>query len=139
MDESSSIKPVLRDERGHILPGSGPNNPAGAPRQGMSWAGVIRDVMQQTSEQLADEVGRDNELGAAISRLPKGVPFKKLLAARLMQALMFDPTPGLLSALMDREEGKVADKLDLSVRPALKVRAERDEEEDVIDGEVGGV
>lgn len=91
--------------------------------------------MESTPEQLAEEFG-DSELGKSFRKLPKSIPMRRQLLARVMAGLMFDPTPGLLSILLEREEGKVADKLDLSVRPVMNIRSDsRKEEGNAIDGE----
>jgi hypothetical protein len=125
---------VPRDAHGRWLPGQSAN-PAGRPPSESSWAGLIRSMMNSTPEQLADEFG-DSELGKSFRKLPKSIPMRRQLLARVMAGLMFDPTPGLLSILLEREEGKVADKLDLSVRPVMNIRSDsRKEEGNAIDGE----
>ncbi len=107
---------VKRDERGRVMKGS-TLNPKGRPPIDNSWAGIIREVMGMNAETLATEMGGNtNELGHALLKLPRGVPIKRLLAARLIAALMFDPTPGLVNALMDREEGKVAQPVDIKAK-----------------------
>ena len=116
---------VKRNKKGQLQKGS-VLNPAGRPKMENSWANIIRTTMEMTAEELSDSMGgQSNELGQAIAKFPRGIPIKRLLAARLITALMFEPTPGLVNALMDREEGKVADKLDLSVRPTLKIKHDR--------------
>ncbi len=112
---------VERDSHGRVMKGS-VLNPNGRPPVSNSWAGIIRELTNMTTEQLLEAVGGPRtELGKQIKKYPKGVIVKRLLAARLITALMFDPTPGLVNALMDREEGKVPDKLDMTVRPTLKI------------------
>jgi hypothetical protein len=89
-------------------------NPAGRPKDGESWASVIAAVANWYPEDLLDIIGRDNDLGREIAHLPKGVQMKYLVTARVFAALMFEPTSGLWKELMERAEGKVSDKLELS-------------------------
>lgn len=59
-------------------------------------------------------VGENNDLGKVLKQLPKSVQMKYLVTARVFSALMFEPTSGLWKELMERAEGKVQDKLDLT-------------------------
>lgn len=89
-------------------------NPAGRPKDGESWSAIIKAVGDMSSDDILALVGRDNDLGREIAALPKGVQMKYLVTARVFAALMFEPTAGLWNNLMDRAEGKVSDKLDVT-------------------------
>ena len=89
-------------------------NPKGRPKDGQSWQGILREITNMTAEELLEVTGERGDLGSEIKKFPKGVPMKKLLAARLITALMFDPTGSLFNVLMDREEGKVQETLDVT-------------------------
>lgn len=88
-------------------------NPAGRPKDGESWKAVITEVSNMTVEDILLMVGETNDLGRAIKSMPKKVQMKYLVTARVMAALMFEPTSGLWNGLMDRMEGKVAERLQL--------------------------
>jgi hypothetical protein len=89
-------------------------NPAGRPKDGESWAAIIAAVGNMYPEDILELVGRNNDLGKAIALLPKGVQMKYLVTARVFAALMFEPSHGLWKELMERAEGKVQDRLDLT-------------------------
>lgn len=89
-------------------------NIEGAPKRGESQAEVYGKLMDLPAEDLADLYGRDNELGRAFAKMPKGVPLKILLAGRNLAAEMFEPSTSRMNMIMDRTEGKVQDKLDLT-------------------------
>lgn len=88
-------------------------NPAGRPKDGQSWREVIAQVSNMSTEDIILMVGEDNDLGRALKKMPKGVQMKYLVTARVMTALMFEPTSGLWNGLMDRMEGKVAERIQL--------------------------
>ncbi len=66
------------------------------------------------SDDVIQIIGADNDLGRSFRLYPKNVQVKILVAARVMAAIMHEPTPGLLKEVLDRIEGKVADKLQMS-------------------------
>ena len=86
-------------------------NPAGRPKDGESWAKIIKEVGDMYPADILAFVGETGPLAAQIKQLPPNVQMKYLVTARVYAALMFDPTAGLWNGLMDRAEGKVPDKL----------------------------
>ena len=91
-------------------------NPAGRPKDGESWAAIIKEVGNMYPADILAFVGTDNDLGRMLKELPANVQMKYLVTARVFSALMFEPTSGLWSSLMERTDGKVQDKLDLTTK-----------------------
>lgn len=89
-------------------------NPAGRPKDGESWAAIIKAVGDMYPADLIAFIGADNDLGRMLGELPENVQMKYLVTARVFSSLMFEPTSGLWKELMERTEGKVQDKLDLT-------------------------
>lgn len=89
-------------------------NPAGRPKDGESWSAIIAAVGNSYPEDILEFIGKDNDLGQMIAQLPKKVQLKYLTTIRIYAALLFEPTSGLWTGLMDRSEGKVADRVDLT-------------------------
>lgn len=97
-------------------------NPAGRPKDGESWAAIIKAVGDMFPADIIAFVGRNNDLGHMLAELPPNVQMKYLVTARVFSALMFEPTAGLWKETMERVEGKVQEKLDVtSGGQALKV------------------
>lgn len=95
----------------HRWPKGQSGNPAGRPKDGESWAAVIKAVGEMYPDDILAFIGTSNDLGKSIMQLPKNVQMKYLVTARVFAALMFDPSAGLWNGLMDRAEGKVPDKV----------------------------
>ena len=89
-------------------------NPAGRPKDGESWAGIIKAVGDMYPADIIAFVGANNDLGRMLRELPGNVQMKYLVTARVFSSLMFEPSSGLWKELMERVEGKVQDKLDLT-------------------------
>jgi hypothetical protein len=47
--------------------------------------------------------------------MPRKVAMKNLVTIRLLSSLMFEPTSGLLTAYLDRVEGKVPDNINMGI------------------------
>jgi hypothetical protein len=94
-------------------PGYPSPNPKGRPKEGQSWAAIIKEVTEMSADDVARMVGRDNDLGHAFLRLPKKIKIKYLVIARVVAALMFEPNSALLNSFMEREDGKVPDTLNV--------------------------
>jgi len=93
-------------------------NPKGRPAEGESWAAIIKEISAMSADELFEIVGktngRINDLGAAYKQMPPGVAMKKLVVARILAALMFEPSHGLWHELMDRAEGTVKSQMDIT-------------------------
>lgn len=89
-------------------------NPKGRPKDGQSWSAIISAVGDMYPEDILQFIGKDNDLGREIVQLPKNVQMKYLVISRVFAALMFEPTSGLLKELMDRLEGKVSERIDMT-------------------------
>ncbi len=93
-------------------------NRKGAPERGASLKEIFDYYDERTADEIADMLP-DGELKRAYKQMPKGVAMKHLKAIRINAAIMFDPTPGLISAVQDRTDGKVAEKLKIEDSPLL--------------------
>ena len=89
-------------------------NPTGRPKDGESWEGIIKSVGDMYPADIIAFVGRNNDLGRALALLPQDVQMKYLVTARVFASLMFEPASGLWKELMERAEGKVTDRVDLT-------------------------
>jgi len=89
-------------------------NPSGRPKDGESWAAIIKSVGDMYPADLVAFIGKDNDLGRMLSKLPADVQMKYLVTARVFSALMFEPTSGLWKELMERAEGKVQERVDVT-------------------------
>jgi len=96
-------------------------NPHGRPKDGESWAGIIKAVGDMYADDILAFVGINNDLGRALAKLPKDVQMKYLVTARVFAQLMFEPSSGLWAQLMERSEGKMPVAMDLTSKgEALK-------------------
>lgn len=94
-------------------------NPKGRPKDGESWAAIIKAVGDMFPEDIIEFIGNDNPLGREIAKFPKSVQMKYLVAARIFAALMFEPSGSLWKELMERTEGKVAQPIEHSGKIGL--------------------
>jgi len=106
-------KPKRKAPKSAWKPGQS-GNPNGRPKDGASWASIIKTVGDMYPTDILLFVGTENDLGRMLKDLPPNVQMKYLVTARIFSALMFEPTSGLWKELMERVEGKVQDRLDLS-------------------------
>ena len=105
---------VLREANGRWKKGTPPPNPAGRPADGESWGAVFKRIFNMTPKEaakFAGEIGKRLELYGA-----KQTTLKELITYRLADALLFDPSAGLLNAVMDRAEGKLGQSIELTWR-----------------------
>lgn len=91
-------------------------NPKGAPKRGQSWAEIIKEVGEMTPD----------EARAACQKIFAQVPLhdpitlKQAVVMRIYAAMLFEPQPGLVNAFMDREDGKVAQPVDMNWKEQAK-------------------
>lgn len=90
-------------------------NPYGRPKDEESYSGITRMLSNMTADEIAKMVGgNQTDLGRAFLQMPRNVQMKYLQIIRAMQANMFEPQASLLREVIDRADGKVSDKIDLS-------------------------
>ena len=107
-----AVKPKRKAPPKAWKPGQS-GNPAGRKRDDHSWKEVIAEISHANTEDVLALIGETNELGRMIKTLPRSVQMKYLVVARVFAALMFEPTAGLWNGLMDRMEGKVAQRVQM--------------------------
>jgi hypothetical protein len=81
-------------------------NRAGAPKRGQSWQETVKRITDMTREELIEYLGPSTKLGKQMRELPSNIPLKDALVVASIIAYGRDPNPRLLATLMDREEGK---------------------------------
>jgi hypothetical protein len=86
-------------------------NPAGAPRRGESWAETIKLYGDMTPEEIANKA---KDIAGQLKKIGGGISMKEAVVIRVFAALMFEPTSGLWKELMERTEGKVQERVDVT-------------------------
>ena len=86
-------------------------NPAGRPGFGQSWAEVIKKIGDMTPGQAAKHC---REIAGSLSPMGDKITMKEAVVMRVYASLLFEPTPGLLNAFMERVEGKVTQPVEVS-------------------------
>jgi hypothetical protein len=81
-------------------------NRKGAPKRGQSWAEVIKKLTDMTREELIKYVGPKTRLGRLLMEMPEGIPIKESLVIATIIAYGREPNARMLSTIMDREDGK---------------------------------
>lgn len=85
-------------------------NPAGAPKRGESWAELFNTIGNLTGEEASE---RAVKLWAGeFKKMPKGITLKELVVLRAYSALLDESNARLLKEVMDRAEGKVAERIE---------------------------
>lgn len=103
-------------------------NPTGRPKDGESWAAIIKTVGDMYPADLVLFIGKDNDLGRMLAQLPQGTQMKYLVTARVFASLMFEPTSSLWKDLMDRAEGKVEQPIKANIVSTWKEWIDDNEE-----------
>ena len=102
-------------------------NPSGKPKDEVSITAWLRDILGMTSEQaanLCEEYARD------FRQLNTGdVPMVGVVAIRIVQSVVNDPTPGLVGQVWDRIDGTVETKVNSSGETRITVVYEDDDPE----------
>ena len=81
-------------------------NREGAPKRGQSWQETVKRITDMTREEAIKYVGANTKLGKQLKELSPKMPIKDALIFISLIAYGRDPNPRLLATLMDREEGK---------------------------------
>ena len=97
-------------------------NPKGRPKDGESWAGIFREIGDLTpagAGELGTEIGKRLSQNYGKTELN----LRKLLALRLYDAALFDPQPGIVNIIIEREDGKVKDVVETSGKLEIVIGA----------------
>ena len=105
-------KPANRDSSGKFKKGFS-GNPKGRPKDGESWAAIIKSVGDMYPADIVAFVGERNDLGRMLKKLPQDVQMKYLVVSRIFSSLMFEPSSSLWKELMERADGKVVTPVDM--------------------------
>jgi hypothetical protein len=84
-------------------------NPAGAPKRGESWAELFNIIGNLTGDEAAERAVK--AWTGKLRALPKGVTLKELVVLKAYATLLDEGNARLLKEVMDRAEGKIADKV----------------------------
>jgi len=101
---------IKRDKNGRWVEGTAPPNPAGRPPLGESWREIFSAAGKLTRRELTE---RYPTYGKRLNGLPDDVPLRDAVALTALVTLACEPSPGLLSAIMERVDGKVPDDIRL--------------------------
>lgn len=86
-------------------------NRNGAPKRGESWAEIIKRIGNMTPAEAAEHA---KKTAAKLKQYGGDITLKEAVVIRGYAALLFEPTSSLMNVYMDREDGKVQEKLDLT-------------------------
>jgi len=85
-------------------------NLEGAPKRGTSWAELYNFYGDMTPVEAAEHVGKiANKLKAYGDR----ITLKEAVVITVYSSMLFSPSPGLLSTMQDRMEGKVKEQIQI--------------------------
>lgn len=104
-------KPRLKAPPKAWKPGQS-GNPTGRPKDGESWKAILEEVSNMTAAEIASIVG--NAKKKELKTLPQDVQMKYLVVSNVLVTLATEPNASLWNSLMDRTEGKVQDRLEVS-------------------------
>lgn len=124
-------KPANRTKSGRFAKGFS-GNPAGRPKDGESWASIIKTVGDMYPADLIAFIGRNNDLGRMLAGLPQDVQMKYLVTARVFSSLMFEPSSALWKELMERAEGKVITPVDVTSKGEVLGKDDSDTRSEIL-------
>lgn len=104
MTENSERKREPRRRSSGTWTAGKSGNPKGGPKRGESWAEIIKHVANMDGAQAAAMAKQ----WATSFKGFEGVTLKEAVVLRVFVSLLNEPTPGLLTAFMERAEGKLA-------------------------------
>lgn len=81
-------------------------NRKGAPKRGQSWRETVKRITDMTREEAILYVGPTSKIGRQLKELSAEMPLKDAIIFATIIAYGREPNARMLSALMDREDGK---------------------------------
>lgn len=104
-------------------------NRKGAPPRGQSWRETVKRITDMTREEAIAYVGPTSKIGKQLKELSADMPLKDAIIFATIIAYGREPNARMLAALMDREDGKPEQAIDLKNSDGtLKPDAISDEE-----------
>jgi hypothetical protein len=86
-------------------------NKAGAPKRGESWAEIIDRIGNMTPIEAAEHA---KAIAGKLKAMGDAITLKEAVVIRGYASLLFEPTSSLMNVYMDRTDGKVTDKVDVT-------------------------
>jgi len=86
-------------------------NPNGAPKRGESWRKIWDKIGNLTPKEAAEH---SRVIAAQIASIGDRVTLKEAVALRVYTSLLFEPSSGLLNAVVERTDGKVIQPIGVS-------------------------
>lgn len=86
-------------------------NTAGAPKRGESWAEIIDRIGNMTPIEAAEHA---KAIAGKLKTMGNAITLKEAVVIRGYAQLLFEPTSSLMGVYMDRTDGKVTDKIDVT-------------------------
>jgi hypothetical protein len=102
---------VKKKPRGKPFPKGVSGNPKGAPKRGESWAEIIDRIGAMTPIEAAAHA---NAIAGKLKTMGGAITLKEAVVIRGYAALLFEPSSSLMNIYMDRTDGKVKEKIDLT-------------------------
>jgi hypothetical protein len=89
-------------------------NRAGAPKRGQTWQETIKRITDMTREEAIEYVGANTKIGKQLKELSPQMPIKDAIVFATIIAYGREPNARMFAALMDREDGKPIQSVELS-------------------------
>ena len=99
-----------RGEDGKWAKGTPSPNPHGAPKRGQSLKDIAKTIGDMTPTEAADWC---SEIANRIKSIGDGVTLKEAVVLRIYTSLLFEPDARLFDAIMNRDEGKVSQPVEV--------------------------
>ena len=96
-------------------------NRKGAPKRGQSWSESMKRITDMTREEAIAYVGPNSKIGKQLKELSADMPIKDAIIFATIIAYGREPNARMLSAIMDREDGKPAQPITGDTSNPLKV------------------
>jgi hypothetical protein len=97
-------------------------NRKGAPPRGQSWKETVKRITDMTREEAIAYVGPTSKIGRQLKELSPEMPLKDAIVFATIIAYGREPNARMLSALMDREDGKPEQPIGLDVKANVTQR-----------------
>ena len=89
-------------------------NRKGAPKRGQSWSESMKRITDMTREEAIAYVGPNSKIGKQLKELSPDMPIKDAIIFATIIAYGREPNARMLSAIMDREEGRPLQAVDVT-------------------------